>query len=312
MTYLVCGEALIDLIKQPNGSWIAHNGGGPLNTAKALAQLGEPTEFLGRISKDTFGNQLLAEINHYGVGTKYLISAAEPTSMAVVQLDATGSASYSFYLTQTSNFSWQTAELPTQIADLQAIHIGTLALVIPPSDSILLNWFNELDQRPLVMIDLNVRPSVIPDSIDYRIKLEPWLEFADVLKVSEEDLLFLYPDQGWQEVANILLKRYPISLISVTLGSSGAALVTRDLVVFENAPKVNVIDTVGAGDTFSAALLHKFEKLGLLSKGSLADINSDQLQTVLHFAVNAAALSCTKAGAVPPTLHEIESFLNDN
>jgi fructokinase len=310
MSYLVCGEALIDLIKQPNGSWIAHNGGGPLNTAKALAQLGAPAEFLGRISKDNFGQQLMAEIDQYGVGTKYLVSAQEPTSMAVVQLDDAGAASYSFYLEQTSNFSWQVAELPTEISDFQAIHIGTLALVIPPGDAVLLAWLKNLRQQPLLMIDLNVRPSVIPDPIDYRIKLEPWLEFADVLKVSEEDLLFLFPEQGWQEVSSSMLKRYPISIVAVTLGSGGAALVTREFIVFENAPKIDVIDTVGAGDTFSAALLYKLESLGLLSKESLTLITSDPLQTALHFAVNAAALSCTKAGAVPPTLAEIESFVD--
>jgi fructokinase len=310
MSYLVCGEALIDLIEQPDGSWIAHSGGGPLNTAKTFAQLGEPTEFLGRISKDNFGRQLLAEITEFGVGTKHLISASEPTSMALVQMDAAGSASYSFYLEHTSNFSWQLTELPSEISDFKALHIGTLALVISPSDSILLNWIRSINQRPLVMIDLNVRPSVIPNSREYRTKIEPWLEFADVLKVSAEDLEFLYPDQGWQEVASLLLSRHPILIVAVTLGSKGAALVTPELVVFENAPEVDVIDTIGAGDTFSAALLHKLAKLGRLSREGLTTINSEQLQTALHFAVNAAALSCAKSGAVSPTLAEIESFVN--
>lgn len=310
MSFLVCGEALIDLIKQQDSSWIAHNGGGPMNTAKALAQLGLPTQFLGRISKDNFGQNLLTELASYDVGVKHVVAAPEPTSLAAVEVDSGGAASYSFYLNETSNFNWQLNELPTDVSMYQAIHIGTLALVMPPGDAVLFDWLKNLQNAPIVMIDLNVRPSVISDKTHYSEKLAPWIAQANILKVSEDDLDFLYPNQGWQEVAHQLLATFKLSLIAVTLGSGGAALVTPKIIVFENAPAVQVIDTVGAGDTFSAGLLFKLYEYGALDHQTLEILSNEDLQASLHFAVNAAALSCTKTGAVPPTRAEVEAFIN--
>lgn len=310
MSFLVCGEALIDLIKQQDSSWIAHNGGGPMNTAKALAQLGLPTQFLGRISKDNFGQNLLTELASYDVGVKHVVAAPEPTSLAAVEVDGSGAASYSFYLNETSNFNWQLNELPTDVSMYQAIHIGTLALVMPPGDAVLFDWLKNLQNAPIVMIDLNVRPSVISDKTHYSEKLAPWIAQANILKVSKDDLDFLYPNQGWQDVAHQLLATFKLSLIAVTLGSGGAALVTPKIIVFENAPAVQVIDTVGAGDTFSAGLLFKLYEYGALDHQTLEILRNEDLQASLHFAVNAAALSCTKTGAVPPTRAEVEAFIN--
>lgn len=310
MSVLVCGEALIDLIKQQDSSWQAHNGGGPMNTAKALAQLELPTQFLGRVSKDNFGKGLLTELVSYNVGIKHVVAAAEPTSLAVVEVNSKGAASYSFYLNETSNFNWQRDELPMDVSQYQAIHIGTLALVIAPGDAVLFNWIKNLLDTPLVMIDFNVRPSVISDSANYLAKLLPWLGQADILKVSNDDLDFLYPNQAWQEVAHKLLAEFKLSVIAVTLGSDGAALVTPNSVVFVNAPAIEVADTVGAGDTFSAALLHQLNNYGALNHQELGILSHEQLQAALYFAVNAAALSCTKAGATPPSRAEVEAFIN--
>lgn len=310
MSVLVCGEALIDLIKQQDSSWQAHNGGGPMNTAKALAQLELPTQFLGRVSKDNFGKGLLAELVSYNVGIRHVVAATEPTSLAVVEVNRKGAASYSFYLNETSNFNWQRDELPMDVSQYQAIHIGTLALVIAPGDAVLFNWIKDLLDTPIVMIDFNVRPSVISDSANYLAKLLPWLGQADILKVSNDDLDFLYPNQAWQEVAHKLLAEFKLSVIAVTLGSDGAALVTSDSMVLVKAPAIEVADTVGAGDTFSAALLHQLNNYGALNHQALGILSHEQLQAALHFAVNAAALSCTKAGATPPSRAEVEAFIN--
>lgn len=281
-----------------------------MNTAKALAQLGLPTQFLGRISKDNFGQNLLTELASYDVGVKHVVAAPEPTSLAAVEVDGSGAASYSFYLNETSNFNWQLNELPTDVSMYQAIHIGTLALVMPPGDAVLFDWLKNLQNAPIVMIDLNVRPSVISDKTHYSEKLAPWIAQANILKVSKDDLDFLYPNQGWQDVAHQLLATFKLSLIAVTLGSGGAALVTPKIIVFENAPAVQVIDTVGAGDTFSAGLLFKLYEYGALDHQTLEILRNEDLQASLHFAVNAAALSCTKTGAVPPTRAEVEAFIN--
>ena len=312
MKALVCGEALIDLIKQPEGSWIAHNGGGPLNTAKALAKFGKDVEFLGRIATDPFGVQLLSDITSSLVATSMAVTAAEPTSLAVVELADDGSATYSFYLENTSNFCWRDSELPTDISNFDLLHIGTLALVIEPGREVLYDWLARNHQSAVVMLDLNIRPSVIADAENYRKLVEPWLEFGDILKVSDEDLNFLYPEKTWSEVVDIYFAQTNLNLIAVTLGGEGAALLTRNAAVQLPAPKVKIVDTVGAGDTFSAGLIAQLDSIGRLSKSQLSQLDQSTLKTSLKFAITAAALNCTKAGATAPTESEVLEALDGN
>jgi len=312
MKALVCGEALIDLVKQPDGSWIAHNGGGPLNTAKALAKLDKKVEFLGRIATDPFGEQLRGDLASSSVATKQVVAAAEPTSLAVVELENDGRATYSFYLKNTSNFCWRDTELPADIAEFDLLHIGTLALVIEPGREVLFDWLARNHQSALVMLDLNIRPSVISNPDEYRKLVEPWLEFGDILKVSDEDLNFLYPEKTWSEVVAIYFAQTNLSLIAVTLGSEGAVLLTRNTKVQLPTPLVKVVDTVGAGDTFSAGLLAKLDSIGRLAKSHLSQLDEGALEAILKFAIAAAALNCTKAGAAPPTEAEVLEALDGN
>lgn len=312
MKALVCGEALIDLIKQPDGSWIAHNGGGALNTAKALAKLGKEVEFLGRIATDPFGEQLRRDISSSSVATGLAVTATEPTSLAVVELADDGSATYSFYLENTSNFCWHDSELPSNISDFDLVHIGTLSLVIEPGREVLFDWLARNHKSALVMLDLNVRPTVISNPENYRKLVEPWLKFGDILKVSDEDLNFLYPEKTWSEVVDTYFAQTDLSFIAVTLGSEGAAIVTRNATVQLPAPKVTVVDTVGAGDTFSAGLIATLDSLGRLSKSDLSQLDESTLIAILKFAIAAAALNCTKAGAAAPTEDEVLEALDGN
>ena len=312
MKALVCGEGLIDLVKQPDGSWIAHNGGGALNTAKALAKLGKDVEFLGRIATDPFGEQLRSDIGSSSVATGLAVTATEPTSLAVVELADDGSATYSFYLENTSNFCWRDSELPSDISDFDLVHIGTLSLVIEPGREVLFDWLARNHKSALVMLDLNVRPTVISNPENYRKLVEPWLKFGDILKVSDEDLNFLYPEKTWSEVVDTYFAQTDLSFIAVTLGSEGAAIVTRNATVQLPAPKVTVVDTVGAGDTFSAGLIATLDSLGRLSKSDLSQLDESRLMAILKFAIAAAALNCTKAGAAAPTEDEVLEALDGN
>lgn len=306
MKALVCGEALIDLIKQPDSSWIAHNGGGPLNTAKALVRLGEAVDFLGRIAADPFGLQLRTDIQNSGIGMAKIVDATEPTSLAVVEISDQGSASYSFYLENTSNFCWQDSELPSSgLAGYDLLHIGTLALIIQPGSQVLFNWVAEHSNSSVVMMDLNIRPSVIADAKQYLNLISPWLSFADILKVSDEDLAFLYPTSNWSEIAKMYFANTKVKLIAITLGSAGAVLLTPDHEVRLAAPKVDVVDSVGAGDTFSAALASKLNSFGKLNKSELEKFTQQELFESLEFAIFAAALNCTRSGADAPTKSEV-------
>lgn len=310
MKFLVCGEGLIDLIRQHDGSWIAHNGGGPLNTAKALSKLGCEVDFLARLSTDPFGQQLRADLNSTGLLGNTIVHATEPTSLAVVTVSETGSADYSFYLEHTSNFSWQIEELPTSLSDYDLLHIGTLAIVVEPGASVLGNWIDQRNDNSLIMIDLNVRPSVIRDQVEYLNRLTPWLNRADIIKASDEDLFFLYQTMTSQEVVAELFNRTKVELIAVTHGSKGATLFTRERQISAAAPAVHAVDTVGAGDTFSAGLLRQLANSGLLAKENLSQASAVQLGSCLNYAVAAAALSCTKPGAHTPSEQEVMSLID--
>lgn len=312
MKYLVCGEALIDLIHDESNTWKAHQGGGPFNTAIALAKLGESVAFLGRLSGDSWGRSLENALLAAGVLPERIVPAAEPTSLAVVEVSDNGKADYTFYLSDTSNFAWRTNELPASLNDYHLLHIGTLALVIEPSNEILLEWVKRCQDESLIMIDLNARPSVISDSSNYLALIKPWLSIADVVKASDDDLKFLYPDLTWQAAVAEIFSQSHVSLFAITVGAAGAHLVTKEVSVSAAAPKVPVIDTVGAGDTFSAGLISKLAASNLIEKNQLQNASTSQLQSALEFAVAAAALSCTKPGAQSPTRAEVESLLNDN
>ncbi|MGA1329302.1 MAG: carbohydrate kinase family protein [Candidatus Nanopelagicales bacterium] len=312
MKYLVCGEALIDLIHDESNTWIAHQGGGPFNTAIALARLGESVAFLGRLSGDSWGRSLENALLAAGVLPERIVPAAEPTSLAVVEVSDNGKADYTFYLSGTSNFAWKSTELPASLDGYQLLHIGTLALVVEPSNEILFEWLKRCQDEALIMIDLNARPSVISDASNYLALIKPWLSIADVIKASDDDLKFLYPDLTWQAAVAEIFSQSRVSLFAITAGAAGAHLVTREVLVSAAAPKVPVFDTVGAGDTFSAGLISMLAASNLIEKNQLPHASTAQLQSALEFAVAAAAMSCTKPGAQSPTRSEVESLLNDN
>ena len=316
---LVFGEALIDLVPAGPGTpadarvatgatWRAAYGGGPANTAVALARLGTHAAFAGRLSGDTFGRQLRAYLDGCGVDLSQAVPAAEPTTLAVVALDQHGSAEYQFYVNGTADWQWSPAELPAQLpAGTAGLHIGSLATIMSPGATVLRDWITAIGGRTVVTYDVNVRTALLPDRAAYNRQVDAWLAVSHIVKASHDDLAWLYPDREPLDVAAEWAGRHDVALVLVTLGPYGAVAVPRGQdPVRVPGHTVDVIDTVGAGDTFTAAYLHWLNARDQLHRDRLDGVDHG---TVLRFATAAAALACTREGAQPPTLPEVESFL---
>jgi fructokinase len=310
---VVCGEALIDLVPAGPfggvaGMWYAACGGGPANTAVALARLGTPARFVGRLAGDAFGRQLRTYLETSRVDLSLAVPAAEPTTLAVVAVDEAGAAEYQFYVNGTADWQWSPAELPSHLPTGTAgLHIGSLATIMAPGAAVLRAWTGGQRDRAVVIYDVNVRPALLPDPAAYGSEVARWLDVAHIVKASDDDVRWLHPGREPLEVARAWLDSHDLALVLITLGPAGAVAVTknRDPVRVPGID-VPVIDTVGAGDTFTAAFLHF-----LVSRGDLGldTLNRADLPAALLFAVAAAAIVCTRQGAQPPTLIEVERML---
>jgi fructokinase len=299
----VVGEALIDLVADHDGSVAAQPGGGPFNTARTIARLGLASTFLGRLSADRFGAQLRASLDHDGVtlGVRQLTDA--PTTLAAVDVDATGAPRYRFYLAGTSSaaldYPLLSAALPGGVT---ALHAGTLALVMEPiATSIERLIAGDMPADTLVMIDPNCRPQVITDREAYLARLSRILRRADVVKVSIEDLGYLAPGVPARVAAAGFLDSGP-ALVLVTDGPRQARAFLPGQEVSVDVPAVKVVDTIGAGDAFGGAFLAWWS----VNELTRADLDrSGPVREAVQAAAEVASLTCTRAGADPPWLAEV-------
>jgi len=295
----VVGEVLIDLI--PDGSVRqAIVGGGPANTAKALAKIGIDTQFIDGISTDDYGQMAKDELVSAGVKLDYVKFSDKPTCLAIVSLSDSGSASYEFVIENTATFDFTSTWLPNpQTERPTLLHIGTLATVIEPGASVLFEWVQSVAKIGLIVFDPNIRPAVMNDREMYVKQVERWVSISSAIKVSDEDIRWLYPSLEIDQVANNWLIKGP-SLIVVTSGDKGLVGYRVDEKVCVDAVKVVVADTVGAGDTVGAILVEAIVKDGLSS------LSGVRLEMLLKRAAKAAAITVSRSGANPPTLKEIE------
>ncbi|MBO1330047.1 carbohydrate kinase [Streptomyces sp. VRA16 Mangrove soil] len=298
---VVAGEALIDLVPQPGHGPLApltpKRGGGPYNTAVALGRLGAPTAFLSRISHDTYGEELLAGLRAAGVDVAHVRRGPEPTSLAAAVLGPDGSARYTFYVEGTADRLFTApAELPD---GTRAVSFGTCSLVLEPGASAYEELLHRAHARGIcTALDPNIRPGLIPDPDAYRARMRSWLPSTTLLKVSQEDLEWLGDDPGaW-------LKAGPAAVV-VTRGGDGLSVLTRAGEVSVPVVPVRVADTIGAGDTVNAALLHRLSAHDALDGAALAALGEERWRDVLDFAARAAAVTVSRAGAEPPYAHEL-------
>ena len=295
----VVGEVLIDLIPDSD-KYLAVVGGGPANTAKALAKLGVKAYFIDGISNDEYGQMAKAELVSAHVSLDYAQFSNKPTCTAKVTLASSGSASYEFVITDTATFDFSTSWLPDpQSLNPSLVHIGTLATVIEPGASVLFEWAQSVAQVAPIVFDPNIRPAVLGDRDEYVRKVEKWVAISSVVKVSDEDLNWLYPGKVIYEIANKWLE-VGVELVVVTLGEKGITAYRKNEQVSVEAVKVVVADTVGAGDTVGAVLVEAIVNNGL------DNLSGEVLKSMLNRATKAAAITVSRTGANPPSKEEID------
>ena len=294
----VCGEVVIDLI--PDGTERrAVVGGGPANTAKALSQLGIATQFIDGISTDKYGQMALKELHKDGVQLDFVKFSDKPTCLAIVSLNAKGGASYEFVIDDTATFEFSHSWLPdATISKPALLHIGTLVTAIEPAASVLFEWSSKVAKVAPIVFDPNIRPAVMIDRAKYVKQVERWISISNAVKVSDDDIYWLYPGQDLDKVAKRWLGMGP-ELIVVTFGDKGLAGYRKDSKISVDAKKVVVADTVGAGDTVGAILVEAIIEDGL------DKLVNERLTSMLDRAAKAAAITVSRTGALPPSSNEI-------
>lgn len=310
--FVVCGEALYDLfVVGEVGASIrfdAHAGGSPFNVAIGLARLGAEASLLAGISTDFLGARLLKRLEAEGVGTSLVVRKAGPTTLSLVGVDAHGVPAYSFLGHGAADRSIEPADLPRLPLGTRAVHVGSFSLVVEPTGSTELGLARARQAGVVVSLDPNVRLSVEPDLAVWRRRLGEWLSIADLVKVSREDLGLLYPGTDPRQLVRDWLAG-GVRLVVVTDGGDGAHAYTGDLDLAVPAVPTAVVDTVGAGDTFQAALLWRLAEENAMAPTALSTIDAETLRRVLHYASTAAAITCSRAGADLPTAAEVAEKL---
>jgi len=294
----VAGEVLIDLIPK-NGETVATVGGGQANTTKALARLGFDSYFIDGISTDEYGEQASAELLADGVKLDYAHISDAPTCLAHVTLDPQGGASYDFLIDGTATFDFDESWLPDPLLSPAVLYLGTLATVIEPGATNLFNWAKSV-KAPIVY-DLNIRSTVLNDRDRYQSIVQKWASISSVIKMSEDDAAWLYPDVDFIHTAENFINE-KTQVVIITRGADGIDGYTQDGEVSVQGVKVEVVDTVGAGDTVGAILVE-----GLVNYG-LDNLVGLSLEKTLKRAAKAAAITCSRAGANPPTTQELEGY----
>lgn len=295
---VVAGEALVDLVPEgPDGGGALRPllGGGPFNAARAAARAGARVAYLGRVSADALGRRVLAALRHDGVGLASVVETEAPTTLALAEVGADGGAAYRFYVEGTSAPGLTGEDVAAAlgaVGKVEALCVGTLGLVFEPSASALTEMVESVGDDVLVVVDPNCRPAAIPDETAYRGRLARVLARADVVKASAEDLAWLRPGEPPEAALRGLLRAGAVGL--VTLGADGAlVLPPSGAPAFAvPAPRVGVVDTIGAGDAFLGGWLAAWQRL---MPSRLDDMESLRIATLA--AVETAARACERAGA---------------
>ncbi len=300
MSIWVCGEVLIDLIPDGSGERVPHVGGGPANTAKALARLGHDVYFIDGISSDKYGQMSRQELLDDEVKLDLALNSDRPTCLAIVSLNESGGASYEFEIDGTATFDFSDSWLPDPSRyKPKVLHIGTLVTVIQPGADVLYDWAMKVAEFAPIVFDPNVRSVVMNDRDKYLAAVERWVAISSVVKVSDDDLAWLYPGQQYADVAKRWIND-GAALVVVTRGADGLAGFTAHGSVEVPGVKVDVADTVGAGDTVGAIVVEAMIEKGILN------LTGDTLKAVLNRAAVAAGITCSRKGAQPPFKHELK------
>lgn len=304
---LCCGEALIDMLPRistaDEPAFAPYAGGAVFNSAIALGRLGVPTEFFSGLSSDLFGEQIRRVLAESGVGTRHAALSPRPTTLAFVRLEH-GHATYTFYDENTAGRMLSERDLPALGDDVGAMLFGAISLIPEPCGSTYEALMRREHGRRVVMLDPNIRPGFISDRDAHLARMRRMIAMADIVKLSDDDLAWFGEPGDAAEIAGRWLERGP-KLIIVTGGSKGATAYGAGGPVTVDSLKVDVVDTVGAGDTFNAGVLASLHDQGLLTKAAVASLSQEAIRAALTLGSKAAAVTVSRAGANPPWRREL-------
>jgi fructokinase len=302
-----CGEALIDFLPRRSADGAAvyqpFNGGSIFNTAIALGRLGVPTGFFSGLSSDFFGDSLRDGLKASEVDLRYVKTWDKPSTLAFVKL-VDGQARYSFFDDNSASRMLTRKDLPRLAADVEALHFGSISLIPDPGGAALVALLTRESKARVISLDPNIRPSLIADRRGHLARLSRLIPYADILKISDEDVAWMTGKKDLAAAARKWL-RAGARIVAITRGGEGVEIHTRRFSFSRPSVKVKVADTVGAGDTFTAGLLASLRRQGLLHKGKLAAIAETDLRIAVEFAARAAAVTVSRPGADPPWAREL-------
>ena len=304
-----CGEALIDMLPRISKDGAAvyqpFNGGSIFNTAIALGRLGIITGFFSGISTDFFGDSLIAGLKASNVDLKYAKIWDKPSTLAFVKLD-NGQARYSFFDDNSAGRMLTTKDLPKLAADVNALHFGSFSLVPEPGASTLEALMAREAERRVICLDPNVRETLIKDRRAYLERINRLIVMCDILKISDEDITWITGKTDLTAAARKWLNA-GAKVVVITRGENGVEVFTKGLSFKQPSLSVKVVDTVGAGDTFTAGFLASLQKAGKLNKAAVSYLDETSLRNAVIYAARAAAVTVSRAGANPPWLHELQN-----
>lgn len=306
---LVIGEALVDVVHSGDGGIKNVPGGSPANTAVALARLGITTFMKARISKDKFGSEIRSYLENQNVDLNLSLFVDEPSSVIDAFIQKDGSAKYEANLKGASDYGWTESELDIALAeDIKIIQLGSLTSYIEPGASNVEKWYKKLrnNSKHLLTFDPNIRhPLDAQPEEEVRKRAKNLASLAHVVKASDEDLSWISPDQDVIETAKNFIEN-GTTLVVITLGKNGAVAINNNFEVIQiPAPVVEVKDTIGAGDTFAAALIAQLLEKQIVDEKALSALAVSDLRDILSNCAMTSALTCSRQGANPPYRHEV-------
>lgn len=304
------GEALIDFIPVRDAAggraFQPVPGGSPYNTSIAASRLEVPNAFLGRISRDFFGDQLVAYLEENGVGTDMIVRDEALSTLAFVSKSSSGEVRYAFFANGAADRNFVLSDIPALPEEVRAVQFGSISLVADPGGETILTLVERERANRVISFDPNIRESLIEDETEYRKRLDRAVAASTIVKVSDEDLFWMIGTDDLHAGALTLLEQGPCVIV-VTEGARGSAAYTGDAVARAAAEKTNVNDTVGAGDSFHAAVLAWCHHSGVLNTEALQKLGTSDLESMLRFAGAVAAKTCSRSGADPPRLAEVQT-----
>ena len=307
------GEALIDFIPQQHtghpgrSCFLPSPGGSPFNTAISLSRLEVPTSFLGKLSEDFFGDMLSNTLSENGVKTDMVIRSSKNTTLAFVTRDERGDARYAFFAEDSADRNLTTAEIPETLPGPEgALLFGSISTLMEPGASSITRLVERESTRRVVSFDPNVRSNLIEDRDTYRAHFEHLVSHTSIVKISEDDLGWIYPDREPESAAQTLLA-LGTQLVVLTFGAEGSLALTEHLRASAPAAKTRVSDTIGAGDSFHGGFIAWLHHHGSLSRAALAELNAEELRAALVYAATVSGITCSRPGADPPRAHELDA-----